>query len=258
MLELITPVILTYNEELNLGRVLDALTWARRVVVVDSDSSDRTETIARSYSNVDFRQHPYRSHADKCNHALDQLLQGCPWVLFLDADYIVTDELRDEIAELRPATAVSGYWVPFRYCIDGHALRGTLYPPRICLFRPERGRFGQYGHTQLLELDGEVHELKGRILHDDRKPSANFAARQRRYAELEATYLLQQRFGALDWRKRLRRLMLIAPWAAPAFVLFGKGVILDGIPGLKYAWERAQAEWLIATALLRQMLAGRQ
>jgi hypothetical protein len=49
-------------------------------------------------------------------------------------------------------------------------------------------------------------------------------------------------------------MLIIAPWAAPAFALFGKGVIFDGIPGLKYAWERAQAESFIAGALLRQML----
>lgn len=250
----ITPVILTHNEAPNIGRALEALSWARRVVVLDSDSRDATEAIARGHANVDFREHPYVSHADKCNHALDHLVDGAPWVLFLDADYILTAELREEIAALEPGDDTSGYWVPFRYCIDGVALRGTLYPPRICLFRPGRGRFRQHGHTQLLHLDGGIGHLRQPMLHDDRKPAGNFAARQRRYAELEADYLLGLPWSQTGWRKRLRRMLVIAPWAAPLYVLLAQGVILDGRRGLRYAWERAQAEWLIAVALARRLL----
>lgn len=253
MLSAITPVILTYNEAANIGRTLAALDWAHRVVVLDSDSQDETAAIARSFHNVDFREHPYVSHADKCNHALEHLVAECPWVLFLDADYIVTTALRDELAALRPEKTVSGYWVPFRYCIDGHPLRGTLYPPRICLFRPSRGLFRQHGHTQLLDLEGNVGHLQAAMLHDDRKPAHNFAGRQRRYAELEAEYLLSLPWSQIGWRKRLRRLLLIAPWAAPLYVLLGQRVILDGRAGLRYAWERAQAEALIAAALARRM-----
>ncbi|MGE4070531.1 MAG: glycosyltransferase family 2 protein [Lysobacterales bacterium] len=253
-LNLVTPVVLTFNEASNIERTLSALRWANRVVVLDSDSSDETPAIARKFANVDFCEHPYKSHADKCNHALDHLVADCPWVLFMDADYVVTDELRQELAELSPTADVSGYWIPFRYCVDGTPLRGTLYPPRICLFRPEKGRFDQFGHTQLLQLKGLIGHLRSPMLHDDRKPSSEFAQRQKRYAELEATYLLSQPWRSLSWPKRLRRLLVIAPWAAPAFALLYRGVILDGLPGLKYAWERAQAEWLIAGALFRQML----
>lgn len=94
------------------------------------------------------------------------------------------------------------------------------------------------------------------MLHDDRKSPDNFVARQRRYARLEAEYLWSESWAALSWRKRIRRLLIVAPWAAPLFALFYKGVALDGIPGFKYAWERAQAESFIAGALLRLMLSN--
>lgn len=254
MLADITPVVITYNEAPNLERTLRALTWARRVVILDSGSTDASKAIASEYPNVDWFERAFDDHAGQCNYALDQLVPDAPWALFMDADYIVTDALREQMVALQPSAETSGYSIPFRYCIDGHPLRGTLYPPRVCLFRPERGRYQQFGHMHWLELQGNTRNLDRVMLHDDRKSSENFVRRQRRYADLEARYLWSQPWATLNWRKRLRRLLFVAPWAAPAFALFGKGVIFDGLPGLKYAWERAQAESLIAFALLRQML----
>lgn len=254
MLPDITPVIITFNEAPNLERTLGALSWAQRVVVLDSGSTDESRAIASRFSNVEWHIRPFDDHANQCNHALDHLVADAPWVLFMDADYVVTAELKEQLRALQPDDSDSGYSIPFRYCIDGTPLRGTLYPPRVSLFRPDRGRYLQFGHMHWLNLAGNVGELSAPMLHDDRKPASNFVARQRRYARLEAEYLWSEPWATLNWRKRIRRMLIIAPWAAPAFALFGKGVILDGIPGLKYAWERAQAESFIAGALLRQML----
>lgn len=254
MLADVTPVVITYNEAPNLERTLLALSWAKRVVVLDSGSTDETPSIAARFANVDWQIRPFDDHARQCNYALDHLVAGAPWVLFMDADYIVTSELLRQLRELSATEEVSGFSVPFRYCIDGTPLRGTLYPPRVCLFRPVRGRYRQFGHMHWLDLAGEVRSLSAPMFHDDRKSPDNFGARQRRYAKLEADYLWAEPWAKLNWRKRIRRLLVIAPWAAPMVALFGKGVILDGVPGLKYAWERARAESFIAGALLRRML----
>lgn len=254
MLADITPVIITYNEAPNLERTLQALTWAPRVVILDSGSTDDSRAIATRFANVDWHVQPFVDHARQCNHALNELVVGAPWVLFMDADYVVTPELLAQLHDLQPTDADSGYSIPFRYCVDGIPLRGTLYPPRVSLFRPARGRYLQIGHMHWLQLDGHTGALRAPMLHDDRKSAAHFVTRQRRYAILEAEHLWAEPWASLNWRKRIRRLLLIAPWAAPLYALFGKGVILDGVPGLKYAWERAQAESFIAGALLRRML----
>ncbi len=248
----IVPVILTWNEEANIGRVLDALRWAQRVVVLDSGSSDTTRAIASGFVNVDWQQRAFDSHAGQCNYALDHLIGASAWVLFMDADYVVTDDLRQEIAALRPTNAIGGYRIPFRYCIDGVALSGTLYPPRVSLFRPGCGRYVQKGHTQILEVQGQVPDLSAVMLHDDRKPRARFLANQHKYARLEAAWLRQQRFASLRWSDRARRLIVIAPWLAPLMAYTVRGVWRDGRAGLKYIAERALAEWLIARELLRR------
>ncbi len=255
MLDQITPLVITYNEEANLQRTLAALSWARRVVLLDSGSQDETRAIAHRFANVDWRERAFDHHAGQCNHALEHLLADAPFVLSMDADYVLTPELISELAELKPPDAVAGYRIRFRYCVNGVPLRGTLYPARICLYRPNRARYRQQGHAHFLELDGPVETLQSPILHDDRKPRSDFPRRQQRYAEMEARYLLSQSWGSLDWRKRIRRLLLIAPWLVPAYVLFAQGLILDGRAGWRYAYERFVAERAIAAALFRRMLA---
>ena len=87
MLSQITPVILTYNESANIGRTLACLSWATRVIVLDSGSSDDTETTARTFGNVEWQQRPFDTHAAQCNFVLEQSGLNSAWVLFLDADY---------------------------------------------------------------------------------------------------------------------------------------------------------------------------
>lgn len=249
MLDSITPVVLTWNEAANLERTLGALTWARRVVVLDSGSSDDTGRIARSFPNVDLRVRAFDDHARQSNFALDTLLEGAPWTMFLDADHVLTPELVAEIARLEPPVPTSGYRARFRYCVDGRPLRGTLYPDRVVLFRPERGRFEQEGHAHWLRLQGAIGELRGYALHDDRKPRQQFVATQRKYARMEARWLASQPFASLGRADRARRLLVVAPWAAPLFALFLRGVVLDGLAGWRYAAERALAESFIAREL---------
>jgi len=250
MLTEIVPIILCRNEEANIGRALEALSWAGRVVVLDSGSTDATRAVALEHANVDWHERQFDNHANQSNHAL-ALASASPWVLFMDCDYIVTAAAREELAALRPSEHIVGYWSRFRYQLRGRLLRGALYPPRICLFRPSAGRYYQKGHTQMLDIMGPVGQLAAPLIHDDRKPESEFVARQRRYAALEARHLSSVRFGNLSWSQRVRRLMVIAPWLVPLYALLVRDTGFDGVAGWRYAWERAIAEQLIARELWR-------
>lgn len=250
----ILPVVLTRDEAPNIARCLGRLGWARRVVVLDSGSTDDTASIARGFANVDFQVRAFDTHAGQCNHALDALAGDAEWLLFLDADYMLTPALVEELAGFAPPAGVAGYRARFRYCMDGVPLRGALYPPRIVLFRRGAGRFVQRGHAQALRIDGELRDLSGPIEHDDRKPAAAFRERQRKYARMEAAWLAAAAWTSLPPAARLRRLLFAMPVLAPAYALLLRGAVLDGRPGLRYAWERAQAEWFIALELARRYL----
>jgi glycosyltransferase involved in cell wall biosynthesis len=251
MLSRITPIVLTYNEEPNLERTLRALAWARRVIVVDSFSTDGTLEIAARFPNVALVQREFDDFAGQWNFALGLDLLDTEWVLALDADFFVTDELRAELAELDPPAEVSGYRARFRYVIDGTVLRGALYPPITVLFRRQHARYRQDGHAYRVGLSsGQTHELAQRLWHDDRKPLSRWLRSQERYAAEEAEKLARASFAKLRWPDRVRRV----PFAAAPLVLLQclllKGGLLDGRAGAKYAGQRAVAELLISLELL--------
>jgi len=89
MLKQITPIILTFNEAPNIKRTLAALSWAERVLVIDSFSTDDTLEICASFDNVSVLQNHFENFAQQCNFALQQDIHT-EWVLSMDADYIVT------------------------------------------------------------------------------------------------------------------------------------------------------------------------
>src|SRR2546428_5645948 len=99
LLDEITVLILTYNEAPNIRRTLERLRWAHRIVVVDSYSTDETVEIAKGFPNVDLVQRRFDSFARQCNFGLEQIRSR--WVLSLDADYVLSDELLKEIGTLQ-------------------------------------------------------------------------------------------------------------------------------------------------------------
>lgn len=254
MLSSITPLILTLNEAANLGRSLEKLAWAREVVVLDSYSTDDTQEIAAQFANVVFVQRPFDHHAAQWNFGLDQVKGD--WVLALDADYVVTDEVRSEIAALRADAPTSAYFAPFRYCINGRRLRGTLYPPHAVLFRKSRCRYVQDGHTQILSIDGPTQSLHAHLLHDDRKPLSSWLEAQRRYARLEADKLTQLLDRVPSRADRLRQKIWPAAPAVFFYTLIVKRCLFDGWPGWFYALQRTYFELLLSLELLDRRLTG--
>jgi glycosyltransferase involved in cell wall biosynthesis len=257
LLETITPVILTFNEEANVGRVLDELVWAKRVVVVDSFSTDNTHAIVSRYKNATLVKRKFDSHAAQWNFAIQETSIETEWVLALDADYMLTQEFVSEVRSLQPEVAVDGYSASFRYCILGRRLRAHLYPPVTVLFRKRNGHYLQEGHTQRLKLEGRAVPLAARILHDDRKPLESWIAAQVRYMRLEADHLSGQTFQSLGWANRVRKLRLVAPFVVLFHCLVVKRLMFDGKAGLVYVLQRLCAETILSLCLLEKDI-GRQ
>jgi glycosyltransferase involved in cell wall biosynthesis len=255
MLEHITPVIMTRDEEANLERTLGQLAWARDVVVVDSFSVDATPDIARRFPNVRFFQREIDTIAAQWNFGLAQT--ATPWALALDADYFVPSEFAAELARLAPPPGTHAYRAPFRYAVGGKPLRASLYPAREVLLHRDHCSFWQDGHTQRVRVDGRTDDLQTALIHDDRKSFRRFLERQRRYMRLEAEKLRTADPRTLNLGARLRKLIVVAPFAVVVQTLFVQGLILDGGAGLRYAWERFVAELMLSRELLRRRVGDR-
>src|SRR5215510_5257772 len=109
----ITPLLITYNEIANIERTLARLGWARRILVIDSGSTDGTLDVLARDPRIEVRHRPFDSFAEQCNFGLSQV--GSEWVLSMDADYELSDALIAELARLQPSAEQMGYSAAFVY-----------------------------------------------------------------------------------------------------------------------------------------------
>lgn len=250
----ITVMIITFNEEANIARTLKSVDWAKRILIIDSGSTDATFDIARRYNQVSVITRPFDSFAGQCNFGLGQVTT--PWVLSMDADYVVSEDLAAEIARLSPSSSIAGYSASFIYRIYGRPLRSTLYPARTVLYRQSKARYNDEGHGHRAEINGTVARLTGRIFHDDRKSLSRWFASQQRYARLEAQHLLDARPVPLGRNDRIRLMAWPAPILVFFYTLIVKRCLLDGWPGWYYVLQRTIAESLIALEITDRRLAA--
>jgi glycosyltransferase involved in cell wall biosynthesis len=258
VLDQITPVLLTHNEAPNLPRTLAALAWARSIVVVDSFSTDGTLGLLKADARIGVVQRKFDSHAAQWNFAIGETGIATPWILALDADYVLSEALIAELGALRPPAEIDAYRARFDYFVRGRKLWGSLYPPVPVLFRRGRASYVQDGHTQRLSVQGAVGELGAPMAHDDRKPFAHWRQAQRRYGRLEADKLTRTPWSALGWVDRVRRLIVVAPAAVLLHCLVIRGCALQGLAGWQYAVQRAWAETVLSQELLRRLLGLRR
>ncbi|HEU4506932.1 MAG TPA: glycosyltransferase family 2 protein [Pyrinomonadaceae bacterium] len=249
MLDQITPLILTYNEAPNIARTLAPLAWAKDIVVVDSFSDDDTVEIALSVPQVRVFQRAFDSHRNQWEFGLKETGITTPWVLALDADYVVSDELIEELKQLQPDPATAGYRVNFVYCINGKKLHSGIYPPVTVLYRREAATYVQDGHTQRVAVEGRIEQLRSPVFHDDRKSFKRWFRSQARYTELEAQKLRAADRNELSRVDRLRRWRVVMPPAMLVYCLIVRRGIFDGWAGFYYAFQRTVAELMLSHRL---------
>ena len=256
MLPHITPLIITFDEAPNIERTLSKLAWAKRIVVIDSGSTDGTLDILARHTAVEVYHRKFDDFAAQCNFGLSQV--RTLWVLSLDADYVLSDQLVEELSGLAVAPGVQGIQARFVYCVHGRTLRGALYPPRTVLHRVENSLYENVGHCHRVRLAGMPTALKAPIFHDDRKALGRWLDSQRRYASQEAGYLLRGDRSRFGWTDRVRARGWIMPLAVMPYTLLVKKCLLDGWAGWFYALQRTYAEMLIALELIDLRISGKK
>lgn len=248
-LDQVTPLILTFNEEANIGRTLEGLRWAQRILVVDSGSTDRTLDILATHPQVEVVQRRFDSFARQCTFGLERI--HTPWCLSLDADHGITPAFTAEMAALiaQAGPDVDAVLTPFRYLVYGKPLRGTLLPPRYNLIRPNGGHYVDDGHAHQFHPLGRTLAMQQPILHDDRKPFSRWLNSQQRYLQQECHKLRTTPTQQLSFSDRLRKRQVIAPFAVLLICLVQHRGLLDGWRGWFYAFQRMYVETLLSLML---------
>lgn len=275
----VSVLIPAKDEELNLPGCLDSLSRADEVFVVDSHSCDRTAAIAEQ-SGAHVVQFPFNGRwPKKKNWSLDNLPFRNEWVLIVDCDERIPQELWDEIALAIEAPDVVGYYLNRRVFFLGTWIRyGGKYPDwNLRLFRHERGRYenlhtediSNTGDNEVHEhvlLDGKVGYLKADMLHVDCRDMYHWLERHNRYSNWEARVYYNLLTGMEEGgtigsnflgdsvqRKRfLKKVWVHLPFRpllrffVVYFLRFG---FLDGRAGYVYACLLSQYEYQIGVKL---------
>lgn len=180
-------ILVTHNEEKNIEDCLKSVSWADEIVLVDGESTDRTVEIARRYTD--------KILVKKNAPCETQRLAGIEratgeWILLVDADERVTDELRDEIrGALQSANGVNGFFVIRKNYLNGRPLH--LHDPdyQLRLFRRSAEVVLPNRIHDVPKVSGESRKLRGPLVHLFFPSVRDYFTKMNFYTTLEAGYL---------------------------------------------------------------------
>jgi glycosyltransferase involved in cell wall biosynthesis len=243
-----------YNEEAVLRDCLTSVKgWAAEIVVVNGSSQDRTESIAREYTDRVLTS--TNKLMLNVNKNLAIAAATCEWILLLDPDERVSPELAQELRSIAadPAVRCAGYWMPRRNFELGKWIRaGGHYPSfQLRFFRNGRARFPCLGIHEMVTVAGEVGYLRGDLIHRPPQDLATYVHKRNLYSEHRAVFMYEH-----GVRFRARNLVLRPLYSMVKYYLLKSGW-REGIPGLIIAVSGAYGTFLQDAKLWQRWQEGR-
>lgn len=216
--------IITFNEERNLARTLEALQpLSKNIIVVDSESTDQTEEICKRFGTK-FITKKWSGFASQKQFAINQL--SSEWILALDADEVVTPELVEEIKKaLENPSEIKGFKIPRKLHFLGkvqHHGKGVDTPLR--LFKKNHGKYNQREIHEEIVVEGEISSLVNAMIHYSSESISDRIRKIRRDNHLELIHYNQGQ-GSL-WR------LAIFPFKNLYFNIIKRQAYRDGMRGI--------------------------
>ena len=198
----VSVVVLTRDEEVNIGRCLASVVWADQIVVVDSGSTDNTVPIARFFG-AEIVEQPWLGFSGQREFALRLPLIWHDWVYFVDADEWVSSQLACEIAARLRTPTCTAFSHRLRLIFQGRWIRHCGWYPGSWVVRLVDRRYTKFDGSWVARarVDGQVSRLANDIVDEDRKGLAIWLQKHVRYAQLEG----QRRGQPVSLLERLRR-----------------------------------------------------
>lgn len=184
----LTALVITYNEEQNIKAVLDDLSFADEIIVIDSFSSDKTFEIASLFKNVKVKQRAFDNFASQRNYALNFATNS--WILFIDADERLTPKLEQEITfTINQKNSAAAYFMYRNFMFENKKLHfsGWQTDKIIRLFRKENAIYNheKIVHEKLI-VKGETAKLKNKLIHYSYSSYHDYKQKMILYGKLKA------------------------------------------------------------------------
>ncbi len=233
---MLSVIIITKNEALHIGRCLDSVSWADEIIVLDSGSEDNTVEICRRYTDKVFVT-DWPGFGIQKQRALDHA-QG-DWVFSIDADEVVSSELKAEIQTAMVQSSFNGYEIPRLSSYCGKQMRhGGWYPDYVLrLFKRETGCFTDNVVHERIVVQGDVGQLTVPLLHDAFINLEEVLHKVNSYSSLGANMLYEKKVSSSLGKAIFKGLwMFIHTYGL-------KGGFLDGRQGLMLAISNAEGTY---------------
>lgn len=227
----VSVVISAFNEEKKLPATLDAVSWAAERIVVDNSSTDGTSGIAKKHGAQVFRQPNKLMLNINKNYGFTKAKSD--WILNLDADEVVTPELKAEIERVLsdPDPLVNGFWIARKNIIFGKWVKHGLWWPdrQLRLFRRGKGKFPCVHIHEYIEVEGKSENLDEPYIHYNYDSVAQYLSKLDRCTKSEMISLKEAGY-AIAWYDAIR-----FPMSDFIKIYFAQGAFKDGLHGLVLA-----------------------
>ena len=247
----VSVMILTYNEQCNIERCVEALSVFEEIIVVDSGSTDQTtETLAKQFPSVRVYERAFTDFGDQRNWAIENTNPRFEWILFVDADEFMEPSLADEIADFvqQSNEHVGGFIAGRNYFMGQWLKHCTFYPSyQLRLLKIGSVRYRKEGHGQREVVDGSTAYLKHGWHHAAFSHGIHqWIERHNRYSSDEVELILRLRrepLGCLDFfgeplarRRMLKRLLARLPGRAIVRIFYTYILRLGFLDGRAGFW----------------------
>jgi glycosyltransferase involved in cell wall biosynthesis len=231
----LSAVIIVLNEEKNIPRCLESVKpVADEIVVVDSMSTDNTYNIC-----IDFGCHviqrKFDGYCTQKQFAVDHASND--WVLYIDADEVISAELKEEILQMKMDSSIShaGYKIQSSLHFMGRTMKnsGVGNEYHLRLFNRKQGRFNSVPVHECIQAEGTIGTLKGKVIHYSYRDISHHLEKINIYTSLAAEgYRKKGKSFSKSW------VALKFPFSFFSFY-FIKGGFLDGYPGFMWPFLAA-------------------
>ncbi|MBI2028374.1 MAG: glycosyltransferase family 2 protein [Candidatus Levybacteria bacterium] len=243
----LSAVISVFNGEKELNDCLKSISFADEIIVVNNSSTDRTLDIAKQYTNKIFTK-PNNPMLNINKNFGFSKTKG-KWILYLDVDERVSEELREEIIHTIRNDSVMGYFLPRKNIIFGKWMEHTGWYPdyQLRLFQKGFGKFEEKHVHEMVSVTGKVGYLKGNLIHYNYSTISQFLQKLQLYASNEAENLIEEGYK-FTWHDAIS-------FPVKEFLsrFFARGGYKDGFHGLMLSIFMAFYHFVVFACLWEKM-----
>lgn len=193
----LSVVITTFNEEKNIKDCLESIKWVDEIIIVDGGSEDRTREIARNYTDKIFQKENTSNLNINKNFGFESAKNK--WILSLDADERIPENLKEEIIGTINKSNVDGYLIPRKNYFLGKWIRHCGWHPdyQLRLFKKGKGVFECVHVHELIKIEGNIDYIKNPFLHFSYPDLTTYIKKLNFYTTFEAEFIYKEKMGKI-------------------------------------------------------------